>query len=225
MIIDAKLKNYRNAEFLEFISSTIQLVNRSGVTALNAAKVSLENEYKELEASFKVEQGSKLTATVQELDARRDDAIVGFRTLAKAYTYHYEADRKAAAFALLKTIDKYSGNIARLNYQAETAALKSLIGDFTNDADLMLAIDKLGLNEWMSELNNANLDFNAKYLDRVEDTADRQTVAVSEKRPAAMEAYQNLVKHIEANSVLNPSSALMDLINWLNELITSYNAL
>jgi hypothetical protein len=225
MIKEPRLKTYRNSEFLEFVSSTIELVNRSGLIILDNPKSDLENAYKDLDKSFKASQGSNLTATVQELDARRDDAIRGLRALSKAYTYHFDADKKAAGAALLKTIDKYSGNIAQLNYQAETATLKSLVGDFNNDADLAAAIVTLELTTWVTELNNANVDFETKYLDRVTDTASKQTVAVREHRPAAIEAYQTLIKHIEANNVLSPSAALTDLIGQLNELVNKYNAL
>ena len=226
MIKEPKLKSYRNAEFLEFISSTIALVTRSGVTVLEGAKGNLETAYKDLDAAFKVNQGSALTASVQELDARRDNAIRGIRGMAKSYTYHFNPDKKAAGALLLKAMDKYSNNIAQLNYPAETAALKSLIGDFNADADLTAAIALLpDITEWVTELNEANLDFDAIYLDRVTDVAGKQTRPVSDFRPAAIEAYQTLVKHIEANSVLNPSAALTNLINQLNELVTKYDAL
>ena len=225
MITEPKLKSYRNSEFLEFISSTIELVNRSGIVALDPPKAALEVAYNNLDNSFKVSQGSLLTATVQELDVRRDDAVRGLRGLAKAYTYHFDTDKKAAGIAIFQAINKYSGNIAQLNYQAQTATLKSLSGDFEDDAVLAAAIVTLDLAAWTAELKNANIDFETKYLDRVTDQANKKVAPVSEQRPAAIEAYNTLIQHIQANHILNPSAALTELIGQLNELVMKYNAL
>jgi len=225
MISEPKLKTYRNSEFIAFINDTLGLLTRANIAALSTAQAELQTAYDALETSFKVSQGSLLTVSVQELDARRDAAIRGIHSMAKAYTFHYDEAMASAGTAVSKAISKYGSRIAQLNYQAQTATLKSLIKDFENDADLTAALATLNLADWTTEMKAANTAFEEKYLDRVTDTAGKKVVPVSEQRPAAIAAYDTVVKHIQANEILNPSATLTELIGQLSELVTKYNNL
>ncbi|MFK7949480.1 MAG: DUF6261 family protein [Saprospiraceae bacterium] len=225
MISEPKLKTYRNSEFIAFMNDTLGLLTRANIAALSSPQADLQTAYDGLETSFKVSQGSLLTASIQELDARRDAAIRGIHQAAKAYSFHYEEATQVAAIAVAKAISKYGTRIAQLNYQAQTATLKSLIKDFENDADLTAALTTLNLSTWVAELKAANIAFEEKYLDRVTDKANKKVAPVSEQRPAAMTAYATVVQHIQANQILNPSAALTELVGQLNELVVKYNAL
>ncbi len=225
MISEPKLKTYRNSEFIAFMNDTLGLLTRANIAALSSSQADLQTAYDALDTSFKVSQGSLLTASVRELDARRDAALRGIHAAAKAYSFHYDEATQAAAVAVTKAISKYGSRIAQLNYQAQTATLKSLVNDFENDADLTAALTTLHLTAWTAELKNANIDFETKYLDRVTDQANKKVSPVSEQRPAAIEAYNTLIQHIQANHILNPSAALTELIGQLNELVMKYNAL
>ena len=223
MISTPSLKRYRNSEFIAFFSDVLQFVNTANITALTTPLVSLQNAYDDLGNSFKVSKGSLITESIQALDARRDVAVKGIRMSAKAFMYHFDDDIKAAATAVFQNIIKYGSRLTELNYQGETASLKSLIKDFENDTTLTAALTTLNLSAWVAELKTANESFEQKYLERITDNADKKVTAVGEHRPAAITAYQNLVKHIEANAVLNPSDELTVLINNLEELVGKYN--
>lgn len=225
MISTSNLRRYRNSEFVAFMNDVIQLVDTANIAALANPLSVLQTAYDELETSFKVSQGSTITASVQELDARRDAAIKGVRAVAKAYTNHFDTATQSAGALILQTIDKYGRQISELNYQAQTASLKSLIKDMENDVDLTAALSSLNLTTWFAEMKTANEAFEQKYLERVTDSAAKKVVAVSEQRPPATEAYQTVIKHIEANTVLNASPELSALTGALNELIMKYNLL
>lgn len=225
MISEPKLKSYRNDEFIAFINDVLELLTRANITALSTPQNELQASYDTLDNSFKVSRGSLLTASVQELDARRDAAIRGIHTAAKAYSFHYEATKKEAATALAKAISKYGSRIAQLSYPAQTATLKSLIGDLENDADLTAALTTLDLTAWKDELKAANTAFEQRYLDRVADNAGKKVTPIREHRPAAVAAYENVVKHIQANEILNPSAELTELVGQLEQLVVKYNAL
>ena len=225
MISEPKLKTYRNDEFIAFMNDILVLLTRANIAALSTAQGELQTAYDALDTSFKVSQGSLLTASVQELDARRDAALRGIHAAAKAYSFHYDEATQAAAVAVTKAISKYGTRIAQLSYQAQTATLKSLVNDFENDADLTAALNTLNLTAWTAELKAANTAFEEKYLDRVTDQANKKVSPVSEHRPVAIEAYNTLVQHIQANNILNPSATLTELIGQLNELVVKYNAL
>jgi hypothetical protein len=225
MLTTAKLKSYRIAELLEFLAGTIEIIDRSELTVLDSAKSDLIEAYKTLDDSFKVSQGSRITETVQTLDARRDDAIMGVAQLVKAFTYHFRPELAAAAKLMQKEINKYGVNIAKLNYQAQTAAIKSLLQDFENDGELRAAVSILQLTEWLTELKTANDAFATAYINRVADVVDKKVPPVSDLRPAAHAAFDKLKQHLQANTVLNPSKTLNTVVAQLNELIQKYNAL
>jgi hypothetical protein len=225
MISEPKLRTYRNDEFIAFMNDTLALLTRANIAALSTAQGELQTAYDALETSFKVSQGSLLTASVQDLDARRDAAIRGIHSTAKAYAFHYDTTMQSAGVAVSKAISKYGSRIAQLNYQAQTATLKSLIKDFEADADLTAALALLNLDTWVAEMKAANIAFEEKYLDRVTDQAGKKVAPVSEQRPAAIAAYDTVVKHIQANEILNPSAALTELQGQLSELVTKYNGL
>jgi hypothetical protein len=223
MISIPNLRRYRNSEFVAFMNDVIQLVDAANIAALANPLSALQTAYGDLETSFKVSQGSMITASIQELDARRDAAIKGIRAVTKAYVYHFDATFQSAGTLVLQTIDKYGRQISELNYQAQTASLKSLIKDIENDTDLTAALTTLHLTSWFAEMKTANEAFEQKYLERVTDSAAKKVAPVNEERPQAMAAYQTLMKHIEANTILNASPELSALTNSLNGLITKYN--
>lgn len=225
MLPTPNFRAYRNSEFIAFIGDVVELSKRNNIAELASQQAELETEYLQLDRAFKVSQGSLITTDIRSLDARRDAAIRGIRGVVVAYRYHFDAGAQAAANLLLQAIDKYGKQIASMNYQAQTATLKSLIQDLEVDADLTAALTSLHLTDWVAELKTANETFETTYLDRVRDNANKKMAPVSEYRPAAVEAYTTFVKHIEANNILNPSAALTDLIGQLQQLIEKYNVL
>lgn len=220
-----RLSVYRNTEFIGFMTDVLDFANAANVAALTDKVAVLQSNIDVMNNSFKAATHSDLTKDVQALDLRRDNAIKGIKTIATAHKFHANEANINASTSIINSIDKYGQNIARFNYQAQTVTLQSLINDWGNDADFEAALTLLHLNDWITELKMANEAFKTTYQDRVTDMANKQRIAVSELRPATTEAYITLVKHIEANDILNPSAELTNLIRQLNELVNKYNAI
>jgi hypothetical protein len=220
-----RLSVYRNTEFIGFMTDVLDFANAANVAALTDKVAALQSNIDIMNNSFKAATHSDLTKDVQALDLRRDNAIKGIKTIATAHRFYANEANINASTSIVNSIDKYGQNIARFNYQAQTVTLQSLINDWENDADFQAALTLLHLNDWVAELKTANEAFKTIYQDRVTDMANKQRTAVSELRPATTEAYITLVKHIEANDILNPSAALTNLIGQLNELVNKYNAI
>lgn len=222
-MIEPRLTSYRNDEFIAYIKASVELLTRANIPALVNVQADLQAAYDDLEHSFKVQRGSLLTATLQELDSRRDRAIRGLLNVVKAYGLHYDSSIVTAAMLLERAIVNYGTQIYTFNYQAETSTIVSLVNDFESDPDLVAALTLLNLTGWKDELKAANTDFEIKYLDRISEDVTKQVTPVSELRPAAIDAYGNLLQHVQANNVLNPSPALTTLIEELNRLAEKYN--
>jgi hypothetical protein len=98
-----------------------------------------------------------------------------------------------------------------------------LVNEFENDADLVAALTLLNMTGWKDELKTANTDFENKYLDRISEDVVKDLPPVSELRPVAIDAYYDVLQHIQANNVLNPSPDLTTLKEELERLAEKYN--
>lgn len=222
-MVEPRLKSYRNDEFIGYIKSSLELLTKANIPALSTVQTALQAAYDELELSFKINKGSLLTATIQELDARRDAAIRGILNVVRGYSLHYDENIKSAAFLIERAIVNYGRKIYALNYQAETSTVQSLVNEFENDADLVAALTLLNMTGWKDELKTANTDFENKYLDRISEDVVKDLPPVSELRPVAIDAYYDVLQHIQANNVLNPSPDLTTLTEELERLAEKYN--
>lgn len=228
MLETAFTNKYRNSEFIQYMDNVSQLINRRDTAELAIAtqNEAVEQITAEMSALFRQEQGTLMTKEIEALDRRRDDAFTGLRNVLSGYRYHFIPEQAKAATVLYKSIDKLGKNIARLNYQAETATLEKLVYDWETNTELLAAIATLGLEDWMAELKAANEAFNQRYLDRTETYAKLNTQQrLPELRTQLTEAYRTLADHITAHATLTPSEVYTAIIGDLNALTRQYNEL
>ena len=112
-----------------------------------------------------------------------------------------------------------------MNYQAETSVLDNLVIDLKNKEVHAAAVELLGLGDTVTEIKAANDQFNKTYLERVGEEAVKDFTAAGVLVQECREKYNILVRHIEANAILNPSETSTRLINQRNSLIEKFNTL
>lgn len=229
MINSIDLPRLRNANYLQFQKDFSEIISRN-----NPADLQIETRYNELSAKinelenlFKKVLANPISQELLVLDERRDAAVNGIYYSALGYSYHYEAKIKQAADALLANIKLYGSGIARLNYQAETAIINSLMNDWENKSELSQAIDTLGLKAWKDELGSINTEFATRYLDRTQDYGNATPETLKLKREETNTVYYALRDRINALHLLveTPPSPYNTVINQLNALIDQYNLL
>ncbi len=229
MINSILLRELRNANYLQFQKDFLSIISRNDPKGLQVESKydELASKVEELEGLFKKALANPISQELLDLDARRDDAINGIFYVATAYTYHYDSVLKKAADALLANIKLYGSGIARLNYQAETATINSLINDWDNKPELTNAIDTLGLKSWKAELASINSEFSSRYLDRTQDYGNATPETLKAKREETNTVYYALRDRINALHLLvdTPPSPYNTVINQLNALIEQYNLL
>ena len=121
-------------------------------------------------------------------------------------------------------IQAYQLGIQLQNYQAETATLNSLIGDWENKPELVAALTTLGLTDWKEELKNTNNTFNTKYILRTQEYGAASPENIKSKREEANAVYYELRNFIVAYATINATNPLYTkTVNELNALITQYN--
>ncbi len=223
------LAKLRNAEYLQYIKNYLEIVLRNNPTVLKvlAKYDDLMTKSTELDALFKKILANEKTAEILALDERRDDAINGIYYVAQGYDYHYEATLKTAGMLIKDSISVYGGGIAKLNYQAETATITSLVLDWENKAPLVAAFNTLNLTAWKNELKTANIAFNEKFLDRTQEYGNATPENLKSKREETNQVYYAVRDRIDALHLLEETSPspYITVINQLNALIDQYNSL
>jgi Family of unknown function (DUF6261) len=216
---------YRNSEFIRYMKNvfTICSNNNPKLLKIDAQADALMAATTPLDDLFMIDRGNLLTAELQAIDLRRDEAISGLRLVANAYSYHFDPAIKNAANVLAAAIDKYGAGLARLNYIAETEVIDSLIADIAADAQLAAAVTTLQLDSWITELKTANQLFDTTYINRTGSYASKPDGNLTELRLVTTKVYNELMAHITAHFTLTPSDAYTKLIGELNSLTEQYN--
>ena len=222
------LPKLRNAEFLQYSNDAIGIIQRGDPATLNVA--TSYNAFKavtaEIESLFKTDLSSPITASLQELDARRDDAISGIILTVQGYTYHFAPTTAAAAKTLDHHLSIFGGGIARSNLQSETATINSIVADLRGKPELVAAVAVLGLDSWITELDTANQTFSAKYLDRTQEMGAASPDTIRAKRLEAAAAWYKLRDKLDAYYEINEGAEpWATTMNSLNALINQYNTL
>ncbi|WP_128755185.1 DUF6261 family protein [Aquimarina sediminis] len=219
------LNRYRNGEYLQYMTDFLDLLSKQDlqVLQLTTQQETLEPIVAKIDAAFKQSYGSGLTQEVIALDERRDRAIVGLRSVADSYKYHFDKSISEAATALYTNIASHGDNIQRLSYQEETAVINSIAKDWDTEPELKAAVMKLGLENWHEELKESNANFSVKYLDRVDEAALNPLADIPELRNQATEAYRILVNHIRAHATLSGKETYNIILNQIDVLAGQYN--
>jgi hypothetical protein len=227
MIKAIDLTRLRNAEFIQFCNDFTSLVNSNDPSDLSVQPQynAMVQQVTELESLFKNALNNPITAEIEALDFRRDQAINGITGIINAYSYHFNPDYIQPALVLQNNLKVYGTGIARDNLLSETAIIKNMIIDWETKPELIDALDDLNLNSWKNELKNANEIFNDKYLARTQDYATASPDNQKSKRLEVMTAYYELRKFLDAFYVIQNSPAYQKAINELNALIDQYNTL
>ncbi|CAL2095785.1 DUF6261 family protein [Tenacibaculum sp. 190524A02b] len=219
------LIRYRNVEFVQYLRQTLETINKQEVAELQLTEPlnTLTTVFNKLFDAFQLAQGSAITKEIQALDARRDKAVTGIRTLVVAYGSHFEEAIATQANLVLDAIDRYGANIARRAYNEQTGILYSIVKDIEGEASLTQALTDLSLEEWFAELKAANIEFDTRYIERIEERADVPDIKFLELRKEATEAYSVLVEHIKAHKTLSANVVYGVLLDRLSEFAKQYN--
>ncbi len=228
MIISINLSNLRNPEFLQFSNDFLGIVQLNNPKALNvqAEFDDFTSATNIIDTLFKADRGSLITDEIEAMDLRRDTAITGISGYVQSLTYHFNPVTRQHAVALAGNLANYDASVAKQNYQAETAIIKSILTDWVEKPALEAAIQALNIADWQAELADANTVFNSKYLARTQELGALSPDTIKEKRQEAATAYYTLRDFISSHYILaKGAEPYKKAVNELNALITQYNNL
>jgi hypothetical protein len=219
--------NLQNPEFIQFIKNLLSIVKKENPELLNVIEQfdKLLAVYTAMHGFYKPEIGSKLTKNVKELDAERDNSLLGIMDVLDGYKKHYLPELQAAAELLLSSITIYGNNIPRNNYQKESAIIEKICFNWKNEDQYINALTQLHLVDWANRLSETNAEFEKQHMKRLEMDANAPEVKMADYRTVCTEHYQNLLKYLNANAVLNGEEAYKALALKVNKLIEINNRL
>lgn len=224
MITSINFGQLRHSEVIQFFDSIASLCAANNpeklkiITPLQA----FIDANKKVNESFKPSLYSTITKKLEELDARRDEAIVCLRKIADGYTNHFDVKKQKAGETLIKVIDKYGSSLSRLNFQAETSTLTNLGDELKTTPSLQKAIALTSLTEVLDEMVESNDLFKEQYLARVQETVAKKQNATGTLIVDSVATYRTMVKHIEAHATITPSIAYTALIKEMNDMIDRF---
>ncbi|MEM9671480.1 MAG: DUF6261 family protein [Cyclobacteriaceae bacterium] len=227
MFVTALVFNYRIKEFTQFIRNILIIVNQHNPTELKvkAQYQELDGLCQQLERAYGLTDTSQLSLQLTQLDERRDQAIICLRTLSEGYARHPKTAQQEAGKQLLACINRYGNRLYALNYSAETATLKQLLGELQNRPECQQAVATLQMEVVVNEMKLANQEFEKLFVQRLEESIQSEGASNRELMRQATEAYRKLLKHVEAHATLNPSNEYQLLIDHLNENTEHFNEL
>ena len=224
MITEFPILEFRNAELLKYANTSADLVdgNNPATLVIVPQLTALRSRIAEAEALFILPRESSYSPEIQALDTLRDNNFKGIHLVISGYMKHYDPEVRAAATLLNKNIKLYGPEINKLNYQAETSVIESMISDWENRPELANAIVVLNLRDWSGEFKRNNIDFNTLYTQRTQEYGGRTQDKLKNKREEVAQAYRVLVENINARNTLDETGMYTKVINEINALSNQY---
>lgn len=182
-------------------------------TGVDTHKTAVEGLDSALKASNTVPSAKRVT----EADAARDFAWTGLYDYVKAMTAHPDASIAAAAEKALAILDKYGNPTAKpqleesgilYNLSQELKAAKE-VGDFTD----------LGIEPWLTRLENAETLFLNATDAKVQEEATREAGLSKQARQAADDAYRKLVDIVNMLAAMHGDEKFAAFIGNVNALV------
>ena len=238
MFISAFLQNYRLEEYIQFMDDVRQLCVNNDVAALQLGKrfEDFSTQFTLLEAAYAKPKRHELTVVIEELDAQRDRLFSQINFYLNANSLETDNEISVPASQLHQKITDYGGvaEINKLNYQAQTAALRNLIDDLLKMPQVDQLSTVVNYRLKLEALQSINEEFRITFVERTQDRGTLSNEEASALLRAPMnEAYYKLLFRIQASAELNqeqetplPNFKLVadgvnDAIKRLNSLVES----
>jgi len=179
--------------------------------------------YEQLDEIFKKIRKSALTEKIQEADALRDNMCIGINEISKTYLRHFDAEVCDAAKRVRVIVDTY-GNIARKPLNEQTSAVYNLLqelqGKYKED------IKKIGLEEWVNQLQITNQQFDTLVKDRYDEEAAKTDAVMKAVRKELDTVYKNLCDIINVFAMIESDKEVLEsFIKTFNIIIAKYAAI
>ena len=174
-ILIFQLSRLRNAEFYQLINRILMLFNSSFVQSFGFTRLLnvLKGLYNLLEDAFLNNKTNPLTPEMKNADKRRDNFVIGINQAIGNFARIGNEAEVAASLALQPVIQPYK-RAYNLSMVENSAQVRAYIFDLSSPANLP-HIQTLKLADKISELENANEEFDDLFFARTENKENSET--------------------------------------------------
>ncbi|MDR0835718.1 MAG: DUF6261 family protein [Tannerella sp.] len=215
------VRQFRNKTHFEFVSEVYAALSQAGLAQVKIVEKIVHLAQLLAEEDIAVVQVRKYEATdeIAQLDAERDNIFRGIANLLKGALRHFDPAIGEAAGRLKIIFDTY-GNIPRLTYDEETAAIDNLLQEL--DAR-PTEVGITGIAAWVEELRRINGELHLLMTARYSEEAKRSHLQMRKVRADIDTEYYEIIYLLEAAVALDNTNPVYEaLFAELNARITRY---
>jgi hypothetical protein len=166
---------------------------------------------------------SEFTKKKEIADRLRDESFMGVTGTVRVNLTHFDADKQKAAVHLDNLLSGYN-YLPKMNYDAETAAVDSLVAHMRS-AEYAPSVGALQLAGWVDKLDEINTQFKTYVQDTAQEEINRPSVTTKQARIRSDNALGLITTRVEALVTLNGKTAFTGFIAEYNTLAKHYNTL
>ncbi|MDR1524754.1 MAG: DUF6261 family protein [Tannerella sp.] len=214
--------NYSNADHVEFHKQSYpicekyaEVINAPDLLAVYNGEIIQE------ETIYKWIRKSDFTEKKAVTDHARDETYNGIMRILR--TGLKSPSRRERALHVYNLLDNY-GNLAHADYDAETAAIDSVITRLYSD-DYQPDVAELGLQSWVAELKEHNDRFKTYVADTTKEQLDKPGLSPKDARRRTDEALRRITARVTSLINLNGPAAYTGFVEEFNVLVNHYNTL
>ena len=230
-IVRLPLSNLQNQEHFQFMTDMEKLffaafVARSLEDATIETALDVIAIYLEFKAAWKVEDDvmeiirkNALTDPIAGLDGIRDNNYWAVKLITDANKLSTNPEKTEAARKVGIVNDQY-GDIRRQAYNKETGSIYNYTQELRANYANEIAI--LGLEDWITELEDANNEFQNYMNQRFSESGSSDMENARNARLTIDGIYIRLADALEAINLISGGSAYLNLMTEMNKRITYY---
>lgn len=209
------------SEFYTLVKNVIKAIESSnldeGLKTILIARIS--EYFAAYDAALNRKKVNPLTIKLEGLDTQRDYRFLGLRNSAEALTFHWDEAIKEAAENIVEVIRRNGWTMHRSGYTTQSAGINALMSELAKEpAATDVATTSLG--EWVTQLDNSQKAFEATSAEREELDAKDQPILTTTRKQLNAD-LQSSLNYLESMAQFNKTAELEDLIDTINEIITS----
>ena len=120
--------------------------------------LTLSSRYENLQKSIDRTLKSENSPAAMTAEKRRDDALIGARSIVNGLMHSPDASIRAKAQRVWTILDKFGSGVEQLKNEQETSKLQSIL-EGLDEPEIKALITELGITIYVEELRTANLEY------------------------------------------------------------------
>ncbi|ERJ66765.1 hemagglutinin protein HagB [Porphyromonas gingivalis F0568] len=217
-----RLQRLQNLEHYRFAKNVLTLCRTANIAKLNPKLPELEKAIEMEDLALNPPVANELTPQVIALDEERDRAYQALMSRVRSYAFDEDSQLRNAAARIEDVAARY-GNVIRMNYDKETAAIENFLTDLKGE-NIRPLVTKLGVTALVDRLEKNNKAFADFFLRRLS-TDQRGKYDVKALRAETDRTLVAVVRRMDSIDDMEPSPEIRALIELYNRLVANRRAL